>query len=102
MCKKDLCEQIIACVANVTDVSVADIKSSNRRPELVDARYLSIYVMHKKGVQPYRIAEYMTMTERNVYHVLERFEDRRKYGDPMIESYYNSVLKTIETSPKQV
>lgn len=100
MCKKDICELIIACVAQITDVSAADIKSSNRRPELVDARYLAIYIMHRKCVQPYRIAEYMSMTERNVYHVLERFEDRRKYGDPMIEAYYNSVLKALETSLK--
>lgn len=96
MCKRELCEQIIALVAKVADLTVADIMSSNRRPELVDARYIAINAMLKKGVQIDRIAEFMSMTSRNVYHIKERFDDRMDYGDPMIEQYYNSVLKALK------
>lgn len=96
MCKKELCEQIIALVAQTTDLTVEDIKSSSRRPEVVDARYVAIYVMLKQGVHVYRVARFMSMTERNVYHVQERFEDRKDYGDPMIEAYYNAVLKALK------
>lgn len=96
MCKRELCEQIIALVAKVADLTVADIMSSNRRPELVDARYVAIYTMLKKGVQIDRVAEFMSMTSRNVYHVKERFDDRMDYGDPMIEQYYNAVLDGLK------
>ncbi|MBQ7899373.1 MAG: hypothetical protein IJ307_05920 [Bacteroidales bacterium] len=96
MCKKDLCEQIIALVADVTDISAVEIMSSNKRPDVVDARYLAIFIMLQKGVKIYRVAEFMTMTERNVYHVQERFDDRKDYGDPMLENYYNSVLKALK------
>lgn len=96
MCKKDLCEQIIALVADVTDISAVEIMSSNKRPDVVDARYLAIFIMLQKGVKIYRVAEFMTMTERNVYHVQERFDDRKDYGDPMLENYYNSVIKALK------
>lgn len=96
MCKKDLCEQIIALVAEVTDVTAAEIMSGNKRPDVVDARYLAIYVMLHNGVRIYRVAEFMSMSERNIYHVKERFDDRKDYGDPMLENYYNSVLKALK------
>lgn len=96
MCKREFCEQIIALVAQVADLTAEDIMSSSRRPEIVDARYLAIYVMLKKGVKINRVAGYMTMSERNVYHVLERFEDRKLYGDPMIEQYYNTVISILK------
>lgn len=96
MYKREFCEQIIALVAKTTDLPVSDIMSHTRRPEIVDARYLAVYVMLKKGVKVNRIAQFMSMTERNVYHVLERFDDRKDYGDPMIEQYYNSVLEMLK------
>lgn len=96
MCKKEVCEQIIALVAKIADVNVDSIMSHARRPEIVDARYLAIYLMLKKGVQVNRVAEFMSMSERNVYHVLERFDDRKDYGDPMIEQYYNSLQKALK------
>lgn len=96
MCKRELCEHIIALVAKVTDLTVDAIMSRSRRPEIVDARYLAVYAMLKKGVQVNRVAEFMTMTERNVYHVLERFDDRKDYGDPMLVHYYNDVFKALK------
>ena len=42
MCKREFCEQIIALVAKITDLTVADIMSHARRPEIVDARYLAV------------------------------------------------------------
>lgn len=96
MCKKDLCEQIIVLVAKITEVPMADIMSCNKRSDVVDARYLAIYIMLEKGVKVYHVAAYMNMTERNVYHVQERFNDRKDYGDPMIEHYYNSALEALK------
>lgn len=96
MCKRELCEQIVALVAHATDITQAMILSQSRRADIVDARYLAIYIMLQMDVKAYRIAEYMSMTERNVYHVLERFEDRKKYGDPMIERYYSTVITALK------
>lgn len=96
MCKKIIMEQIIALVAREADLSPEVILSSSRRPEIVDARYVAIYLMLRKGIPISRISEYMMMTERNVYHVRERFDDRVAYGDPMIEHFYNSVLDALK------
>lgn len=96
MCKRDLCERIIALVSKETEIAVADILSHDRRPDVVDARYLTVYLMLENGIQTYRIASLMNMTERNVYHVKERFEDRRDYGDPMLKQYYSSIRKALK------
>lgn len=96
MCKRELCEHIVALVAKITDVTVEQIMSTSRLPEIVDARYLAIYVMLKHHVKVNRIAEFMRMTRRNVYHVQERFSDRKDYGDPMLENYYNSVMDVLK------
>lgn len=96
MCKIEKCEHIIALVAEMTEIPVECIMSSSRRPDVVDARYLAVYIMIKKGIRIYRIAGYMSMTERNVYYIMERFDDRKDYGDPMIEHYYNSILKALK------
>ena len=96
MCKNDLCGRIIALVSEVAEVEASDIMSGNRRPDVVDARDLAIFLMLVKGVQIYRVALFMGLTERNVYHVKERFEDRMRYGDPMIENYYKAVLAALK------
>ena len=96
MCKREICEQIIALVSKVTEVPPSQIMSSCKRPDVVDARYLAIYLMHIQGIRAYHIAEFMSMTERNVYHIQERFEDRMKYGDPMVRNYYNSTVKALK------
>ena len=96
MCKRDLCERIIALVSSETEIAVADIMSHDRRPDVVDARYLAVFIMLEQGMPAYRVALLMNMTERNVYHVRERFEDRMCYGDPMIKQYYGSIRKALK------
>lgn len=96
MCKTDLCEQIIALVSKETEIAVSDIMSHDKRPDVVDARYLAVYLMLEKGVPAYRVASLMNMSERNVYHVKERFEDRKDYGDPMLRQYYTSIRKALK------
>lgn len=95
MCKTELLEHIIALVANLTELSREQIMSKSRRPDIVDARYIAVAVMLKKNIPVYRIAAYMNMSERNVYRVTERFDDRKEYGDFMIECYYNTVLQSV-------
>ena len=96
MCKRDICERIIALVSKETEISVSDIMSHDKRPDVVDARYLAVYLMLEKNIPAYKVASFMRMTERNVYHVRERFEDRKDYGDPMLKQYYCSVSKALK------
>ena len=95
MCKTELLEHIIALVANFTELTGAQIMSKSRRPEIVDARYIAVAVMLKKNISVYRIAAYMNMSERSIYRVMEQFDDRAGYGDPMIERYYKAVLQAL-------
>lgn len=95
MCKTELCERIIALVAAEADLAMEDIVSKSRCPEMVDARYIAIYVMLQKNISIRRIAAYMNMSERSVYRVKEQFDDRIDYGDPMLERYYEAVLMAL-------
>lgn len=95
MCKTELCERIIALVASEADLAMEDIVSKSRCPEMVDARYIAIYVMLQKNISIRRIAAYMNMSERSVYRVKEQFDDRIDYGDPMLERYYKAVLMAL-------
>ena len=95
MCKTELCERIIALVAAEADLAMEDIVSKSRCSEMVDARYIAIYVMLQKNISIRRIAAYMNMSERSVYRVKEQFDDRIDYGDPMLERYYEAVLMAL-------
>ena len=95
MCKTELCERIIALVAAEADLAMEDIVSKSRCPEMVDARYIAIYVMLQKNISIRRIAAYMNMSERSIYRVKEQFDDRIDYGDPMLERYYEAVLMAL-------
>lgn len=95
MCKTELCERIIALVAAEADLAMEDIVSKSRCPEMVDARFIAIYVMLQKNISIRRIAAYMNMSERSVYRVKEQFDDRIDYGDPMLERYYEAVLMAL-------
>lgn len=95
MCKTELCERIIALVAAEADLAMEDIVSKSRCPEMVDARFIAIYVMLQKNISIRRIAAYMNMSERSVYRVKEQFDDRIDYGDPLLERYYEAVLMAL-------
>lgn len=95
MCKTELCERIIALVAAEADLAMEDIVSKSRCPEMVDARFIAIYVMLQKNISIRRIAAYMNMSERSIYRVKEQFDDRIDYGDPMLERYYEAVLMAL-------
>lgn len=96
MQKKVLCERIVALVAQTTDLTVEEIMSSKKRADIVDARYLAVYAMLQQGVTLYYVAEFMNMTQRNVYHIQEHFDDRKIYGNPALERYYNTLLKSLK------
>ncbi len=95
MCKTELCERIIALVAAEADLAMEDIVSKSRCPEMVDARFIAIYVMLQKNISIRRIAAYMNMSERSIYRVKEQFDDRIDYGDPMLEHYYEAVITAL-------
>lgn len=95
MCKTELCERIIALVAAEADLAMEDVVSKSRCPEMVDARFIAIYVMLQKNISIRRIAAYMNMSERSIYRVKEQFDDRIDYGDPMLERYYEAVLMAL-------
>ena len=96
MQRRLLCERIVALVAQVTDLSVEEIMSHSKRSDIVDARYIAVYVMLQQGICPYYVAEYMDVSSRNIYHVQERFDNRKIYGNVTLGRYYNSVLKAMK------
>ena len=62
---KDI-EKAVSAVAEVMDMTPAAIRSKRRFPEVVDARWVTVYLLRQIGLYPHRIAECMGMTARNV------------------------------------
>ena len=59
-------EKAVSAVAEVMDMTPAAIRSKRRFPEVVDARWVTVYLLRQIGIYPHRIAECMGMTSRNV------------------------------------
>lgn len=59
-------ERVVNAVAEVMDLTPASIRSKRRFPEVVDARWVTVYLLRQMGLYPHRIAECMEMTARNV------------------------------------
>jgi chromosomal replication initiator protein len=72
--KKDLMTAILTTVAKTSGISVAQILGRSRRREIVDARYLSMYLVQdimKAG--PSRIGEFFCRDHSSVIHAVRQY-----------------------------
>lgn len=68
--------EILSSVSSETEVPEAVIASPNRSAEAVDARYLLVYFLYKKGFYPSMIAPFIKHQKRSVSRMLADFEHR--------------------------
>lgn len=86
----DLANRVLGIVADVTEVEIEVIISKVKTEEAVDARHITVKLLHEASIYPKKIARIMGMTVRNVNHILTRIEDRLRYSRPMRNNYEKS------------
>lgn len=92
----ELFNEILACVASATEIDQADILSSDKHAEVVDARYLLVYAAHRKGFYRREIARYSKITRQAVGRMLTCFDIRRSKGGNFFEINLKTICKRLE------
>ena len=72
--------KVIKVVTELMDVTDQEILGKSRVPEVVDARWMVISLMHEKGYSTRQIAPLMLRPERTINNALNGFSDRVKYS----------------------
>ena len=73
--------KVIKVVTELMDVTDQDVLGKSRVQEVVDARWMVMYFMRKKGYSTHQISVLMLHPERTVNHALSCFSDRVKYSN---------------------
>ena len=76
MSRSTVFAEILSLVSSETEVPEAVIASQNKSAEAVDARYLLVYFLYKKGFYPSMIAPFIKHQKRSVSRMLADFEHR--------------------------
>lgn len=76
MKKSEIFASVLADVSAETEIGSDRILSESKLEEVVDARYLVIYLLSKNGFYPRMIAERMRMSQRAVRKAHAGFEAR--------------------------
>lgn len=76
MRKSEIFAAILSDVSSEAEIDSDRILSSERKEEVVDARYLVIFLLLGNGFYPAMIAERMGLSARAVRSAISRFEAR--------------------------
>lgn len=98
--KLSILEEIISIVAQITGVSVEDIKSKARRVEICDARQMFIVYMASQNDVTYSLSEiaaFVNMSHAMVLYAKTQVQNKRDTEKPFDQTYQN-ICKTIAES----
>ena len=87
---KEQFDKIIKAVADAADLTCSQILSKRRFPDSLDARWIAVKLLKDEGFYSSKIAELMSMTTRNVNHIIYTVEIRLSHGDKTL----NLLLET--------
>lgn len=103
MCKSEIFAKIIALVSKGTEIPTELIVSDNRVTEIVNARYILVYILYEKGFYPSQISSLIHKTKRSVNYMISNFHifDR----DTKYKYLWNELMfltKTVEPEQTMV
>ena len=96
MCKSEIFAKIIALVSKGTEIPTELIVSDNRVTEIVNARYILVYILYEKGFYPSQISSLIHKTKRSVNYMISNFHIRLKSEKIMF------LTKTVEPAQTMV
>jgi hypothetical protein len=88
MYKQDYFDKVLAVVAELSELSVGNILNGRKTDEVVDARWIIVKILHEQGYHTSKIALLLHMTQRNVTHIVNIFQDRLDQYDSLFKSTY--------------
>lgn len=97
MKKSEIFASVLADVSAETEIGSDRILSESKLEEVVDARYLVIYLLSRNGFYPRMIAERMRMSQRAVRKAQAGFEARLEGSAGLRLSF----IRLSATWPKQ-
>ena len=92
---KERFDRIIQAVADASDLTTSQIVGKRRFPDSLDARWIAVKLLRDEGFYSSKIAELMSMTTRNVNHIIYAVEIRLSHDDRPLK-------KLLETSRKHL
>lgn len=85
MCKSEIFERIVGVVAEETEIPRERILSKSKNAELVDARYLLVHFLWRRGFHAPVISALMNYSRRPVEKMISQFDLRRRQSGRMFE-----------------
>lgn len=95
MYKKDYFEKLVSVVAQLSELSADNILYGRKTDEVVDARWIIVKILHEQGYHTSKIAMLLSMTQRNVTHILTVFQDRLDGYDSLFKSTYQKARNQV-------
>ena len=96
MCKKDYLEKIISIVSDLTEIEKEDLLSRSRRNDVMEARYLLVYLLKIQGVRPYKIASLLGVPLRNIYYYITAFSLHSDYDGSMLRTWLDQSKSRLQ------
>lgn len=91
-------ERIIKAVADAADLSPCQVLCKRRFPETMDARWIAVKLLRDEGFYTSQVARLMSMTTRNVNHIIYSVEIRLSNNDKSLEYLLETSRKHLRNS----
>lgn len=96
MKKNILFAEVLQVVASETDLAGEVITSTNRTREAVDARYMLVAALLRKGLYRSDVAKYLGVSRQAIGAIDNSFESRCKVSGKWFEIVWQNVCKSLE------
>ncbi|MCM1301892.1 MAG: hypothetical protein NC226_09240 [Bacteroides cellulosilyticus] len=98
MRKSELFAHILDCVVVETEIEKEQILSSNKNAEVVDARYILVYLLDRNGFYHREIARLSGISRQAVSRMISLFDTRLFRGGKIFEITLNRICKKLENN----
>ena len=88
MYKTDFFTRLVNIVADLSDLPAETILHGRKTDEVVDARWIIVRIMYEHGYHTAVTAMLLKMTQRNVTHILNVFQNRLDQCDSLFKAIY--------------
>lgn len=93
--KSTIFDDTLEIVARESEIPAADILSHKRTDEVVDARYIFVYLLARRGFYASAIASRMGFTRSSISAMLANFDNRRIRSGYLFESVLRNSLYAV-------
>lgn len=88
---------ILDAVKEDTDVEPHQVLSKCGNTDVVDARYITVYILHESGYSAGKISSAMRISRRYVQHIVSNFHNRIKYNK-VVRNFYERIKNRLRTT----